>query len=470
MSSANQRRVASEQLHHGMQLHRTGQFARAREHYRQATQLDAGNVSAWLRLAEVEQALGNFVAAERNYGQALALAPHEPQALVGMGDLLRRLRRLADSARCLENALTIAPESAEVLGHLALLRIEQAQYAQARELAAHACSLAPENARWWIAAGIAARRALDPDAAIIALRRACELAPNNAATWFELSLALERTGDDLSAREAIGNARRLAPQWERLHWIEQLMLPAIAADEEEARAAVYTFDAGLAEIERGLKLDTPQQVSAALDAALGVVTFQLHYLHGDHTALQRRFGALVERVVARAAPGLCAPVDWLARAHGGRIRVGFVSPYLHVHSVARFFASWITDLDRTRFESHVWHCGTVNDEWTAEIAAASDHFDQASTSLGERIRAAGLDVRDISRYWPGPTHAGAGGYASGAAPIRYVRSPGDERAVVARWFPERGVARNRRVGEAIQRAARSLAGPRNPHAPARTGW
>jgi predicted O-linked N-acetylglucosamine transferase (SPINDLY family) len=391
MNTANQRRAADEQLHQGMQLHRSGQFARARDHYRKATQLDADNVPARLRLAEVEQALGNFADAERNYELALALAPNDPEALVGMGGLLRRLRRLADAARFLENARMLAPDSADAAGNLALLRIEQTQYAQARELASRACSLAPGNARWWNAAGIAARRALDADAAVVALRRACELAPNNAASWFELALALERTGDP-SARDAIANARRLAPQWERLRWIEQLMLPAIVDDEDEARAAVGAFDAGLAEIERGLELDTPQQVSAALDAALGVVTFQLHYLHGDHTELQRRFGALVERVVARAAPGLCAPVEWPPLAHGGRIRVGFVCPYLHEHSVARFFASWITDLDRARFESHVWHCGSVTDEWTAEIASASDHFEHASTSLGERIRAARLDV------------------------------------------------------------------------------
>jgi len=391
MSTANQRRAASEQLHQGMQLHRAGQFARARDHYRKAMQLDADNFSARLRLAEVEQALGNFADAERNYELALTLAPSDTAALVGMGDLLRRLRRPADSARFLENARLLAPESADVAGSLALLRIEQMQYAQARELASQACSLAPQNARWWTAAGIAARRAQDADAAVVALRRACELAPNNAASWFELALALERIGDP-SARDAIANARRLAPQWERLRWIEQLMLPAIVADEDTARAALSAFDAGLVEIERGLELDRPQQVSAALDAALGVVTFQLHYLPGDHTQLQRRFGALVERVVARAAPGLCAPPEWPPLAHGGRFRVGFVSPYLHEHSVARFFASWITDLDRTCFESHVWHCGSVTDAWTAEIAAASDHFEHASTSLGERIRAARLDV------------------------------------------------------------------------------
>jgi len=391
MSTTNQRRAASEQLEHGIQLHRAGQFARAQDHYRQATQLDAANVSAWLRLAEVEQALGNFVDAERNYAHALALAPDDPHALIGIGDLLRRLRRHADSARYLEHAQTLSPESADALGHLALLRIEQMQYPQARELAALACTVAPQNARWWNAAGIAARRAQDADAAVVALRRACELAPNNAASWFELALALERTGDP-SARDAIANARRLAPQWERLRWIEQLMLPAIADDEAAARVAVGTFDAGLAQIERGLKLDTPQQISAALDAVLGVVTFQLHYLDGDHTALQRRFGRLVERVVACAAPALCAPVESQPLADRRRMRIGFVSPHLHVHSVARFFASWIIDLDRGRFESHVWHCGSTSDDWTSEIAAASDHFEHATTALGERIRAARLDA------------------------------------------------------------------------------
>ncbi|HSC09599.1 MAG TPA: tetratricopeptide repeat protein [Rhodanobacteraceae bacterium] len=391
MSTESQRDAASEQLHHGMQWHRAGEFARARDHYRQATRLDAANVSAWLRCAEVEQALGNFADAERDYARALALAPNDLLALIGMGDLLRRLRRHTDSARYLEQALSLAPESADALGHLALLRIEQAQYAQARELAASACDRAPENARWWNAAGIAARRSLDADAAVVALRRACQLAPNNAASWFELALALERTGDP-SAREAITNARRLAPHWERLRWIEQLILPAIAGDEREASAAVSSFDAGLTQIERELRLDTPQEASSALDAVLGVVTFQLHYLHGDHTALQLRFGALVERIVARAAPGLCTPVDWLPLAHGGRIRIGFVSPHLHVHSVARFFASWIVDLDRARFETRVWHCGSVSDEWTTELAAASAHFEHASSSLGERIRAAQLDV------------------------------------------------------------------------------
>lgn len=391
MNTVSKRRAASEQLRYGMQLHRGGQFARAQDHYRKATQLDAANVAAWVGLAEVDQALGNFADAERSYQHALTLAPGAPEVLVGMGDLLRRLRRLSDAARCLENARTLAPESADALGNLALLRIEQRHYAQARDLAMRACNLAADNPRWWNAAGVAARHALDADAAVAALRRACELAPTNAAAWCELALALGCTGDP-SAREAIANARRLAPQSERLRWIGQLMLPAIVGNADEARVAAAAFAAGLEAIERELELDTPQQVSAALAALLGVATFQLHYLQGDHIETQRRFGALVERVVACAAPALCAPVDWRPLAHRGRVRVGFVSPYLHVHAVARYFASWITDLDRARFESYVWHCGGVSDEWTAEIAAASDHFFDASASPGEHIRAAKVDI------------------------------------------------------------------------------
>jgi hypothetical protein len=251
-----------------------------------------------------------------------------------------------------------------------------------------------------------------------------------------------------------------------LRWIEQLMLPTIANDEHEARAAVESFDAGLAEIERGLRLDTPQQVSAALDAVLGVVTFQLHYLHGEHTALQRRFGALVERVVARAAPGLCAPVDWQPLAHGGRLRIGFVSPHLHVHSVARFFASWITDLDRTRFESLVWHCGSVSDEWTAEIAAASDHFEHASTSLGERIRAARLDVLILLDIGLDPRMQVLA--AMRLAPRQYTTfgHPVTSGLSTLDGFLSAELLEGEGSGP-VQRAAGASAWPRHPHAPAR---
>ena len=375
----------------GSALQHLRRFDDAARAFERALVAQPSNVEAAHNLGLLLQATGDRVGAERAYRQALAAQPQAAATLIQLGDLLRRQLRIEEAADYLEVAEKQAPESAAAVGNLALLRIEQMRYADARALAARACTLAPDNARWWNAAGIAARRALDPDAAVPLLRRACELSPKNAASWFELALALERTGD-AAAHEAIATARQLAPEWERLRWIEHLQLPAIPDDESEAGAAVLAFEAGLIAIERDLKLDTPQQISAALDAVVGVVTFQLHYLAGDHTALQSRFGALVERVMARAAPQLCAPVDWLPLAHGGRLRVGFVSAYLHVHSVARFFASWITDLDRDRFESYVWYSGDAPDVWTAEIASASDHFMRTATSLGEQIRAARLDV------------------------------------------------------------------------------
>jgi len=339
----------------------------------------------------MQQRGGRADLAERHYRSALAQQPLLPEALIALGDLLRRQRRIDEAGGFLEAAHRGAPDSAHAAGHLALLRIEQTRYAEARELAALACKSAPRVARWWIAAGIAARRMQDPDAAAAALRRACELAPNNAAAWLELAIALERSADP-AARDALSNARRLAPNWERVRWLELLQMPSIVDDEREALDAVGAFARGIDEIERSLQLDTPDRSAAALDAALGVVTFQLHYLPGYHTGLQRRFGAVIERVVAAAAPRLAVPVDWQPLAHGGRLRVGFVSAYLYTHSVTRYFGSWLTGLDRARFETFLWHCGDVADDCTNELEAASDHFLRTGSALGESIRSAKLDV------------------------------------------------------------------------------
>jgi protein O-GlcNAc transferase len=337
------------------------------------------------------QRASRFEIAEQHYRNALATDPDLITARIALGDLLRRQQRIEEATSFLESAAQAAPQSAQAIGNLALLRIEQARYADAAQLARLACQIEPAAARWWIAAGVAARRIQDPDAAVPALRRACELAPDNAATWLELAIALERTADPAS-RDALSNAHRLAPHWERVRWLQLLQLPSIVGDEREARAAVDAFQRGIAELERSLQLDTHQGIAAALDAALGVVTFPLHYLPGDHTVLQRRFGAVIERVVAAAAPRLAAPVDWQPLAHGGRLRVGFVSAYLYTHSVTRYFGSWLTGLDRSKIETFVWHCGDVVDACTGELELACDHFSRAGKALGENIRAARLDV------------------------------------------------------------------------------
>ena len=59
---------------------------------------------------------------------------------------------------------------------------------------------------------------------------------------------------------------------------------------------------------------------------------------------------------------------------GRRIRIGFASAFFHVGTCGRYFKSWITDLDRARFEVFIYHLWPGTDEVAAAIAHRADHF------------------------------------------------------------------------------------------------
>jgi len=266
---------------------------------------------------------------------------------------------------------------------------------EARSLAQRAADLAPNEAIWWETAGTAARLLPDADAAVPLLERACSLAPADAGPHFELALALEACAENARALEAFATARRLAPQWEKLRWAEALHLPALPGDEGEAARALERFDAGLDTVAQGLRLDAPGNVQQALQAALALIPFNLHYLPGEHSARQARFANLVATVARAAMPGATGAIGRRTLREGERLRVGFVSGYLRMHVVARFFARSITGLDGRAFERWVWSTGPSADAWTDEIARGVEHFEassEAPEALAGRIRAAALDV------------------------------------------------------------------------------
>ena len=349
---------------------------------------------AAFNLGLIHASVGNAPAAEVAYRNALRIKADDAGALANLGNLLRSQARIAEAAPLLERALAQRAD-VDSLTNAALLRIDQGRYPEARSLAMHALTADPGHAMAWQALGIAARLEHDAQAAVDALRKALPLAPDDVTTQIELALALQDTGAYEEARQRLTGLAKRWPESTRLRWLAALVLPAIPADREMALRARLDFEAGLGRIERETLLETSAQIAAALEAASSVVPFHLHYQADDNSGLQRRFGALVSRCVAAAAPDLACACDWVPRAHAGRLRVGFVSSHLYAHSVARFFGGLVTGLDRTRFESFVWHTGESSDDTSAAIAAAVDHFEHRFApplEVARSIRSAQLDI------------------------------------------------------------------------------
>lgn len=383
-------RAAEMRNNLALALRAKGDRAGAAEQFSQALQVRPEYAAAAFNLGLLHEQDGDAPAAERAYRQALAADANAVHVLTNLGNLLRAQGRLAEAERHLVRAQSLAPGDAATNGNLALLRIDQARHAAARELAEAATRLQPDAAKWWEALGTVLRLAQDADAALEPLRTAARLDPGDAAIHLQLALALTDTGDFAAARAAYARTLALAPGWTRARWQQALAVPCIPADTAAVEAALAAFDAGVA----ALSAD-PGEAEAAFECVQSVGIFALHYLDGDHTGRQRRFGELIGAVAARARPQWAVPLACRAGARGGRVRVGFVSGYLHEHVVERYFGGWIHGLDAGRFERFVWYTGASADGRTATLRGSVEYFAEPAGSfddLAAALRASELDV------------------------------------------------------------------------------
>jgi predicted O-linked N-acetylglucosamine transferase (SPINDLY family) len=107
--------------------------------------------------------------------------------------------------------------------------------------------------------------------------------------------------------------------------------------------------------------------------------FYLAYQGMNDRALQKRYGALVCRLMAERypAPELPPPPE-----DGEPVRVGIVSGYFRQHSNWKIpIKGWITGLDRQRFRLFGYHTGPERDAATDEAAALCERFVRGPLSV-----------------------------------------------------------------------------------------
>ncbi|MEP6702137.1 MAG: hypothetical protein ABJB04_04040, partial [Betaproteobacteria bacterium] len=189
-----------------------------------------------------------------------------------------------------------------------------------------------------------------------------------------LALALSKSPDSLTAR--IGHA---------------LFLPQVYEDGADVVRWRNRYALGLGELEADL---------ARLRAAPGQLweldwsNFYLAYQGLDDLALQRRYSHLLAELARAAAPEwAAAPAP--ALQGGRRLRVGFASSFFRMCTVGSYFSSWLTDLDRERFDVHAFYFGAEIDSTTRALSSALETFVHTGPRVREiatAIRAARLDV------------------------------------------------------------------------------
>jgi CRISPR-associated protein Csy1 len=336
-------RFAPAQRYLGILLSDSGDLSGAVAAFEQALRLDPNHASAWNNLAAAQRMLGRLTDATQSLARALALRPDYPLAVANLAEVQR--------------------DQGEVVQAEATLRAAMARRA----------GLPPSRAMVILLAGLLRERG-ELDEAARLYRQAIELAPKESGgAWFSLGWVLGGSGETGAARAAYAEARAVDAGDLRNLFGKHLTLPMIYDSAEGLHAARADYAAGLATLATELPSTLHGLTEAQALDGLRWTNFFLAYQGEDDRALQAAYAALATRVIETAAPRWRAPLAPRARS-GSRVRVGFASAFFHVGTCGRYFRSWITDLDRDRFEVFVYHLFPGMDEVASAIERRADCF------------------------------------------------------------------------------------------------
>lgn len=454
--------LALYNLGHLYQLY--GRWSEAAAAFGQAVAQQGDFLLAWEKLAAMELRANRREQALAAAERALALAPDHAAGWFHLADALGRFERWPDSLQALERCLALQPQfpeawnnlglarknqgdltgataafetalqqspprdpgnaslAAEICSNLAQLQLDAHQLQAAQQWSERALALDPQNAQVQFTKGNVLNALGQYEQAASALRLALELqsdfpeALNNlgnillnlrchseSIATFERAIA-QRT-DYAEALANLANAQREAsyPDLAEKALQEAIRIkPEFAAAHSNLGNAYFDqgkLDLALKSYHRGIELGqddrdfVPNYLFAlnyspsASDADIAAETQRL---------AQAKFGAIPSELVAMAP----LAGDGISKR---RLRVGYVSPDLWMHPVARFLLPVLEHHDRSRFEVFAYSSRYLKDGMTTEIAKRVEHWREVhqldDAALADLIRADGIDLLiDLNMY------------------------------------------------------------------------
>ncbi len=374
-------------------LHDRGDLAGAERCFARVVQMRPAWAAGHVELGRVHMDQGRPAEAVKDFQAAVDLDPAHVRAWNNLGVALQSLERLDDAMRAFNYTLSI--DAQYPLAHFNLARIHNLRLDTQRALehAQHAVRLDPGHVEGWLLVGDIHRRKRETANALAAYSAAIRAAPSHLRArmaWAEL--VAEAGGFE----EARAEFRRMSAQFPdslRVALGAHLLLPQVYSSLEELERIRAEHGAGLEALQASAARFRFSGPEHALAEARWT-NFYLAYQGRDDLHLRSRYGDFLRTVLEPAVPALFAPRA--SRPGGGRIRVGFLSHFFFNCTAGRYFSSWITRLDRSRFESFVYY----TNEWVADdtrvIAAAADTFrhlpGRPLLTLAHQVAADALDI------------------------------------------------------------------------------
>jgi protein O-GlcNAc transferase len=343
-------------------------------------------------LGQVRQEQGNWDGAIQAYRRAVELQPKNPRFRNNLGYALRIQGQFSEAIVELKQAVALKPDYLLARNNLGDALWQDGQIVPAQATFQQTIRMAPEDCQAHISYGELMLAMSRPDKAAPLLESAVRLQPANVAARIQQAFAYTLGGREEQAREAYRAVLRLQPDKLTAMFALRLILPPVYRDRQHVLDTRASYERGLTELET---IAAEYRGDPANVSGLNWGNFYLAYQGLDDTEAQRRYAGIIETLLRRVLPQHFTPLAAQPLTAGRRLRVGFASSFLRYCTAGLYFKSWVTKLDRQRFEIFFYNLSPQRDIIVKEVAAHADHTDHVPivlAQMAERIKGDRLDV------------------------------------------------------------------------------
>lgn len=406
----------------GNLLMELGRRSEALASYRKVVELNPELAEAHYNIALILQEQGSQPEAIKAFEHAVALDPNDAKLQNGLGCALHRSGKSEDALEHLRCALHLGPPSAEIHFNLGVVLESLGRGDDAAKSYSAAASLDPGHAEAGNNWGVILNAQGRLDEAIACFRRTLDRRPEYIQAWNNLGVSLIANRRVDEAASCLLRAINLNPQYFTAHSnlalarreqgkLEESMaasksalaihdslsesirlatlLPVVARSAEEIRTWRNHFDMKVSELlTQGGTVDDPLR-------EVGACNFNLAYQPECDRELQEKAAQLYSAV--------CPTLLYTAphcrhqpKPENRKLKVGFISKFMHNHSIGRTTRGLLANVARDRFHvTALFVPPFVDDFISSFIRDSADNYLVLPSTLEaarDKIAELGLDI------------------------------------------------------------------------------
>ncbi len=359
-------------------FHQRGQLDLAKAGYEAVLKVEPNHFDSLHMLGVLAYQAGFYPRAGHLITKALAIQPNHPGACSNLGLALSKLHDPEAALAAFDHAISCKPDYATAFLNRGNVLVELKRFEDAISSYDQAILHRPDLTEAFINRGSAFLDLDQPVAAVQSYDEAIRISPDRADAFSRRGHALMELDEIAQAASSYRAALSLRADYGLARWglcfsCLPAILPDIASIERTRSALALSLD----ELEAWLG---SIRLDLAFDAVGCSQLFYIAYQELDNLALLSRCGDISARIAHnwQNAKNIHPELAFGT----GKIRIGIISDHIREHSVWQaILKGWIEEINRDRFELHIFYLGTTHDQETELSRSRADSFTERLTSV-----------------------------------------------------------------------------------------